>query len=128
MQTDYHAVNKTGLYSLELKEWRKKVVAENDWASFKQVFAEEYHYLVKETKVTSGDAGFHSANEMQEIGGALEHLSIAAVSNKYIVTKLTEAVEALTRKNAPLTTKLSNAMKINLDMDKKLNLNATKAQ
>ena len=35
------------------------------WKNFKQVFAEEYHDLVEEKKVTSGGAGFHSANAMQ---------------------------------------------------------------
>ena len=30
----YHAVNKTRLYSLSLKEWNKKVVADKMWARF----------------------------------------------------------------------------------------------
>ena len=69
VQTAYHAVNKIGLYYLALKEWRKKAMAENTWAGFKIIFAEEYHDLVEETKVTKGDAGFNSANEIQEIRG-----------------------------------------------------------
>ena len=47
VQTAYHSVNKTGLCSLTLKEWHKKAAADNTWASFKQVFAEEYHELVE---------------------------------------------------------------------------------
>ena len=65
VQTAYHAVNKTGLYSLALKYWHKKATADKTWASLKQVFAEEYHDLVEVTKVTNRDAGFHSANAMQ---------------------------------------------------------------
>ena len=62
---------------------------------------------------------------MQEIGGALEHLVLAAEDNKDVVTKLTEAHEALTRKNASLKMQLSDAMKINLEMAKKLNFKVT---
>ena len=65
MQAAYHAINKTGLYSLKLKEWIKKATAEKTWDIFKQVFVEEYHDMVEETKVTNGDSGFHSANAMQ---------------------------------------------------------------
>ena len=52
------------------------------WVSFKMIFAEEYHDLVEETKVTTGKTVFHSANVMQEIGGALEHLAMSADTNK----------------------------------------------
>ena len=102
--------------------------ADKTWASFKQVFAEKYCDLVKETTFTSRDARFHSANSMQYIGEAINHIAMTAVADKDIVTKLTEAVEVLTRNNASLTTQLSNAMTINLDMAKKLNLEATQAQ
>ena len=64
-------------------------MVDKKWASFKQVFTEEYHGLVDETKVTNRDTGFHSANTMQEIGGALENLAMAAVADKDIVTNMT---------------------------------------
>ena len=44
-------------------------MAEKTWASFKIIFAEEYNDLVEETKVTTGYAGFHLANAMEDIGG-----------------------------------------------------------
>ena len=125
MQTEYHAVNKTGLYSLALKECLKKATADKTWASFKQFFVEEYHYLVEENKVINRDANFHSTNVMQEIVGSINHLAMAAVANKDIVANLTEAVETLTTKNASLMMQLSNAMKINLEMSKNINLKAT---
>ena len=53
---------------------------------------------------------------------------MAAGANRDIVAKLTEAVEQITKNNAALTTQLSNAMKLNLDMGKKLNPKATKGQ
>ena len=83
---------------------------------------------MEETKVTNMDDGFHSANAMQEIGGALEHLAMEAVAEKDIVTKLTEAVKTLTRNNASLTTQLRDAMKTNLDMAKTVNFKAAQAQ
>ena len=67
-------------------------------AIFKIIFAEEYHDLIEETKVTTGDAVSHSANAMQDIGGALEDLSMAEGTNQDIVAKLTEAVEQPTKK------------------------------
>ena len=109
-------------------EWRKKAATDKAWASFKQVLAEEYHDLVEETKVTNRDSGFHSANAIQRIGGALEHLAMVAVDDKDIATNLKEEVDTLTRNNTYLTTQLRNAMKINLEMAKKLNIKATQAQ
>ena len=128
VQTEYHSFNKTGLYYRALKEWYKKATSDNTSASFKQVFVEEYHDLVEETKVTNGDASFQSASPMQDIRGALEHLTMAVVADKDIVTKMKEAVETLTRNDASLRTQLRNAMKMNLDMVKELNLKATQAQ
>ena len=40
VQTAYHAVNKTGLYYLTLKYWRKKATVDKTWASLKQVIVE----------------------------------------------------------------------------------------
>ena len=50
---------------------------------------------------------------------------MAAGANKDIATKLAEEVETPTIKNAPFTTKLSDAMKINIEMAKKLNIKVT---
>ena len=89
------------------------------------MFAEEYHNLVEETKVTIRNSGFHSENVVQEIGGTLEHLILEAEVNKDIFMKLTDVFKALRRNNASLTTQLSDVMKIILEMAKKMNLKAT---
>ena len=47
---------------------------------------------------------------------------------KYIVSKLTEAMEQLTNNNASLTVQLSDYMKINIYMDNNLNLKAAQVQ
>ena len=62
---------------------------------------------------------------MQDTGGALEHLALAAEADKDIFTKLTEVVKALKRNNASLIMQLRKTMKINLEMAKNLNLKAT---
>ena len=54
---------------------------------------------MEETKVITTDTGFHSSNVMQDIGGALEHLAMAAGANRYIITKLPEAVKRLKKNN-----------------------------
>ena len=53
---------------------------------------------------------------------------MAMVYDKDIVANLTEAVEQIPINNASLTTKLSDAMKLNLDMDNNINIKATQAQ
>ena len=58
------------------------------WSIFKRVFAEEYRDLVEDTKVANRDSGSHSTNVMQEIGGALKHLSMAAGEYKDIVANI----------------------------------------
>ena len=63
---------------------------------------------------------------MQEIGGALEHLAMAETSNKDIVSILTEPVNFFTCNNASLTTQLSNAVRIIIEMANKLNIKPTK--
>ena len=78
-----------------------------------------------EKKFTSGEYRFHSANEMQYIEEVLEHLIMAATAGKDIVSRLMEAVEALTQNNVSLATQLSNTMKINLDMAEKIKLKPT---
>ena len=52
---------------------------------------------MEDTKVTTRDAGFHSTDTMQDIGGALKNLSMGAGGNRDIITKLTEDVEQLTK-------------------------------
>ena len=83
---------------------------------------------MEDNKFTNRDAGFHSSNAIQEIRGALKHLVMAAGTNRYIVTKLTEAVYQLTKSNTSLMTKLRDDMRLNLDMDKKLDIKATQVQ
>ena len=53
---------------------------------------------------------------------------MSAEAEKDIITNLTEAVETLTRNNVSLMKQLRDAMKINPEMAKKLNLNAAQAQ
>ena len=69
VRMEYNAVNKTGLYYLTLKEWKKKATSEKTWASFKQVFTEEYHKMVEETKFTNMDTDFTLQKNARYQGG-----------------------------------------------------------
>ena len=62
---------------------------------------------------------------MQVIVGVIEHLDMVATADKYIVARLMEAVESLTRNNVSLMTQFRDTMKNNVDMAKKLNINPT---
>ena len=62
---------------------------------------------------------------MQEIGRALEHLVLAAASDKGIVARITKAVGALTKNNVAPTSQLNKAMYLNLDMSNKRNVKPT---
>ena len=96
MHTLYPGVKNTGLFSLELKEWRKKAETDKTWEIFKKALAEEYHDLMEEMKFTSGDAVFHLDNAMKETGEALEHLDMEVTADNDIVSRLTESVKELT--------------------------------
>ena len=80
------------------------------------------------TKVTTVGAGFHSANSMQEMERALNHLAITVGADRDIVTNLVKEVEQPTKNNVPLMTQLSDVININLEMAKKINLKATQEQ
>ena len=62
---------------------------------------------------------------MQHIGGSLYHLAMSAVTDKDTATRLSEVVEVLTHNNAYITAQLGNAIKLNLEMSKRLNLKPT---
>ena len=59
---------------------------------------------------------------MQDIGGALDHLDMAEVADREIITKLTEAVKSFTQNHVPLTAQLKNAINLNLEMAKELDI------
>ena len=40
VQMEYHAIKKTGIYSLALQEWHKKAMADKTCSRFKIIFAE----------------------------------------------------------------------------------------
>ena len=64
----------------------KKGATDQKWPIFKQLFDEEYRELIEETKVTNVDDRLHSANTIQDIGGALEHLALTEIADEDVVT------------------------------------------
>ena len=62
---------------------------------------------------------------MQDIGGAIDNLTMAEVADKDTVTRLSDAAKALMRNNVSLTAQLSNTTRLKLEMAKNLNLKPT---
>ncbi len=67
LQTTYHAVSTSGVYTDACKEWRKKATADKTWATFKRFFAAEYHDIREQHKVIASNNNFHGANAAIDI-------------------------------------------------------------
>lgn len=107
LQTVLLAVMATGLYKDDVKAWRKKDPADKNWSSFKTHFAEAYHEMKEDQRLTSDQGGFHSANAMVDVAGALDNLALAATADRDIVQQLTMANMELAASNATLTGQLA---------------------
>ena len=59
---------------------------------------------------------------MKELDGAIEHFDLEMAADKYIVTMLTKAMKPSTKNNAALTSQLNDALHLNIDMAKKINV------
>eukprot|EP00566_Odontella_aurita_P016593 CAMPEP_0113569390 /NCGR_PEP_ID=MMETSP0015_2-20120614/24388_1 /TAXON_ID=2838 /ORGANISM="Odontella" /LENGTH=249 /DNA_ID=CAMNT_0000472057 /DNA_START=458 /DNA_END=1203 /DNA_ORIENTATION=+ /assembly_acc=CAM_ASM_000160 len=108
LQMVYLAVLKTVLYGDAGKEWRNKSDADCTWTNFKTTFADEYHDLKLQQRLTMGQAGFHEANdargeEVVEIEEALDQLAIAETVDRDVVASLTASIKQLTDANRMLT-------------------------
>ena len=111
MQTAYHAVSTSGVYTDACKEWRKKQTTDKTWATFKTFFAAEYHDHKEQQKVNHTNNNFHSTNATVDIGQALDNLALAATADRDIVAQLTESNLQLTTTNKLLTEQLQAALK-----------------
>ena len=111
MQTAYHAIFATGLYVDACKIWRNKPEHEKTWNALKTYFAQEYHELREQNRITAQQTGYHSAGNAEihlayvtmDITDALDNLALATTNDCNIIAQLTEANEALTRANLTLT-------------------------
>ena len=83
---------------------------------------------MEETKVTNGVEASTLQTRCKRLEGRLSTSKYRQGEDKDIVTNLTEAVDQLKINSVSLIKQLINAMKLNLDMDRELNIKATQSQ
>ena len=89
VQTAYHAVNKTGLYSLALKECHKKAMVEEMLASFRIIFQRNIMIWWRRPRSPQGAPDSTKTTRCKRSRGALKHLAMETGTDKDIVAKLT---------------------------------------
>ena len=118
LQTAYYAISSSNLYTDACKEWRRKPQNEKTWTNFKTFFAAEYHELKEQEKTTAMGKGYHSAHLVQQdteqedslLVESLQHLALAATTDKQTIAQLVEANAKLTENISTLTDKLALAL------------------
>ena len=118
LQTAYYAVSSSNLYTDACKEWRRKPQNKKTWTNFKTFFATEYHELKEQEKTTAMGKGYHSAHLVQQdteqqdslLVESLQHLALAATTDKQTIAQLVAANAKLTENIGKLMDKLSQAL------------------
>jgi len=117
LQTAYYAISSSNLYLDACKEWRRKPQGEKTWGNFKTHFAIEYHELKEQEKTTTMGQGYHNANLVQQdhnedalLLESLQHLALAATTDKQTIAQLVESNAKLTENVSTLTAQLAQAL------------------
>ena len=102
----YSLMFNTGLFPDAMRDWRKRIPVDKTWANFKIDMAEA-HQELRESQVTSNQAGFHNANNVKEFAESttevLEKLSESTDENK-------QQMNNITAQNTRLSTDLASAI------------------
>jgi hypothetical protein len=120
LQTTYHAISTSGFYNDACKEWRKKPPADKNWWNFKRFFAAEYRDLQEQQKVNVSQNNFQGANSAINLMMALDHLALAATTDREVVHLLAQANERLTITNKTLTEQIQQLLKTNATLVNKM--------
>ena len=88
---------------------------------FKHFFAAEYHDQKKQDKVNTSHNNFHSPTSAINITQALDNLSMAAISDRDILTQLTKINQQLTTTNNNLSERLQTVLATNAALVAKIN-------
>eukprot|EP00957_Ditylum_brightwellii_P146843 11178541-Ditylum_brightwellii.AAC.2 len=86
-----------GVYKEACKEWCKKPDSDKTWPNFKRYFAAAYADNLEETATTSMGYGTDTAQQQGSLMEVLEHLTNAALSDRAVLTNLTQANPTLTK-------------------------------
>ena len=118
-QMGYMILEKTGVFTDECKQWRRRTTATKTWANLKTDFGIAHNDLV-ETGQTAGEAGYRNEanyvsstddNEFhQETAAALANLASATESDRATLKELASANSALTQQLTSVTASLQSAL------------------
>ena len=108
----FHTIQRSGMFTDDVREWRRRPAATKTWENFKQLFARAYNELL-ETRGNAND-GFHNANfvSQQHTAEALQNLANATIADKNTITTLTNSINSLTSQLASTNAKLSEALQL----------------
>ena len=109
----YTLVFNTSLFPDACREWRRRPIADHTWVNFKTTFTIA-HQELRESQVTSEQAGYHNANAamefQQDTAIALANLATANASDRSTVSNLSETNSNITNDLALANTKLAKAI------------------
>ena len=127
LQTAYHALSASGLYTEACSKWRKRTASTKTWTAFKATFASEYHDLKEQQHFNASTLGYHTANVVMadpapqaQLTDALDQLALATTSDRAVLTQLTAANAELTKTNKKLVEQMAEvvtSLKILADAD-----------
>lgn len=104
----YNLVFNTGLYFDACKDWNELAAANRTWDQFKTHFLAAQTRVQHQQRVSTQQAGYHGANNMETVE-ALANLAAAAATDR-------EAFANITSTNNSLTNQLSQANAANATM------------
>ena len=115
----YNTIFTTGMFPEACREWRRYTPANQTWVNFKTAFSLA-HQELRDSQVTSNQAGYHNANAayehataafelQQETAAAIANLATATAADRSTVASLTSTNGKLTIELAQATAKLTAA-------------------
>ena len=106
----FYNIQRSGLFTDDVREWRRLPQPVKRWERFKTHFARAYHEL-KEATSTTKTAGYTGNNAMQgDPLQALNNLANATAADRETMANLTSTINSLTLQLAETNTKLNDAL------------------
>ena len=106
----FYNIQRSGLFSDDIREWKRFPQADKTWDRFKTHFARAYHEL-KEASATAKSAGYSGNNAIQEDHvQALTNLANATVADRETMANLTATINSLSLQLSQTNAKLNDAL------------------
>jgi uncharacterized phage-associated protein len=98
VETAYKNVAATGLFTDDCKAWRARPIAQRTWTEFKTYFLAQSKDRIR---VTTAEAGFHSANAATDNATLIAKLAAAEKKIKSLTKKSPNSTSATTTTHPP---------------------------